>query len=184
MSAAATSRIKRLTELGSGTVSGMILPAMTASGSSCASRPNKSAPGLLASPIRLLSVLDIAADHLGTSDTLSIVNDGRRLASEFAGIDFRNDIEDYKLRVQDVHEPVRWSLELTADPHNQRVLDVFRGIGWDDVVESRVKVLVTGEARHRLAAELSELGFDAEAAGGLARWRRAATGRRRRLSRG
>ncbi|WP_420623102.1 LCP family protein [Candidatus Poriferisodalis sp.] len=125
------------------------------------------APGLLASPIKLLSILDIAADHLSTSDTLSIVNDGRRLASRFPGIDFDADIEEYELRVQDLHDPVRWSLGLTPDPHNQRVLDVFRGIGWDDIVESRVTVHVTGTARHRLAAELSELGFDAEAAGAI-----------------
>lgn len=125
------------------------------------------APGLLASPIRLLSVLGIAADHLSTSDTLSIVNDGRRLATEFAGIDFDTDIEDYELRVIDIHEPVRWSLGLdpSRSEHNQRVLDVFRGIGWDDIVESRVRVHVTGAARHELAAELGELGFLAEAAG-------------------
>ena len=127
----------------------------------------QAASALLANPINLLAVLDIAADHLSTSDTLSIVNDGRRLAGSFAGIDFDADVEDYKLKVIDIHEPVRWSLGL--DPqrsdHNQRVLDVFRGIGWDDIVESRVRVQVTGTARHRLAAELDELGFDAEAAG-------------------
>lgn len=127
------------------------------------------APALLANPINLLAVLDIAADHLSTSDTLSIVNDGRRLADQSAGIDVDVDVEDYKLKVVDVHEPVRWSLGL--DPqrskHNQRVLDVFRGIGWDDIVESRVRVQVTGTARHRLAAALDELGFDAEAAGAV-----------------
>jgi len=125
------------------------------------------APALLANPINLLAVLDIAADHLSTSDTLGIVSDGRRLANKFAGIDVDADIEDYQLRVVDVHEPVRWSLGL--DPqraeHNQRVLDVFRGIGWDDIVESRVRVQVTGTARHQVAARLSELGFNAEAAG-------------------
>ncbi|WP_419932659.1 LCP family protein [Candidatus Poriferisodalis sp.] len=127
------------------------------------------APVLLANPINLLAVLDIAADHVSTSDTLSIASDGRRLADEFVGIDVDADVEDYKLRVVDVHEPVRWSLGL--DPqraeHNQRVLDVFRGIGWDDVVESRVRVQVTGAARHRVAAALSELGFDAVAAGAV-----------------
>ena len=127
------------------------------------------APTLLANPINLLAVLDIAADHVSTSDTLSIVNDGRRLADRFAGIDVDSDVEDYKLRVVDVHEPVRWSLGL--DPqrveHNQRILDVFRGIGWDDIVESRVRVHVTGTARHRVAAALADLGFDAEAAGAV-----------------
>lgn len=127
------------------------------------------APALLANPIRLLSVLDIAADHLATSDTLSIVNDGVSLADRFVGTDFRTDIEDYELKLVDVHEPVRWSLGL--DPqrveHNQRVLDVFRGIGWDDIVESRVRVHVTGTARHRVAAALADLGFDAEAAGAV-----------------
>ena len=125
------------------------------------------APDLLASPMSLLSVLDIAADHLSTSDTLSIVNDGRRLAADFAGMDFENDIEEYELRLQDDHDPVPWSLALTPDPHNQWVLDVFRGIGWDDIVESRVRVQVTGTGRSRIAAELSRLGFDAEAAGAL-----------------
>lgn len=127
------------------------------------------APALLANPINLLAVLDIAADHVSTSDTLSIVNDGRKLADQFAGIDVDADVEDYKLRVVDVHEPVRWSLGL--DPqrveHNQRALDVFRGIGWDDIVESRVRVHVTGTARHRVAAALADLGFDAEAAGAV-----------------
>ena len=125
------------------------------------------APDLRANPIGLLSMLDIAADHLSTSNTLSIVSDGRRLADKFAGIDFEADIEDYELKLVDIHEPVRWSLGL--DPqraeHNQRVLDVFRGIGWDDIVESRVQVQVTGSGRRMLAAELSELGFMAEAAG-------------------
>ncbi len=125
------------------------------------------APALLANPIRLLAVLDIAADHLSTSDTLGIVNDGRRLAGRSIGVDVEAGVEDYKLRVVDVHEPVRWSLGL--DPqhaeHNQRVLDIFRGIGWDDIVESRVRVQVTGAARHQVAARLSELGFDAQAAG-------------------
>ena len=127
------------------------------------------APSLLASPASLLAVLDIAADHLATSDTLSLVNDGRRLAAQFAGIDVGDDVEEYELRVVDVHEPVRWSLGL--DParaeHNQRALDVFRGIGWDDIVESRVRVLVTGPQRQRLAAELSALGFVAEEAGDM-----------------
>lgn len=127
------------------------------------------APGLFNNPIRLLSVLDIAADHLSASDTLSISSDGLRFASDFSDIDFGADIEDYKLKLVDVHEPVRWSLGL--DPqraeHNQRVLDVFRGIGWDDIVEARVRVQVTGTQRHRIAAELSELGFVAEAAGAL-----------------
>ena len=125
------------------------------------------APDLLANPIRLLSVLDIAANHLSASDTLSIVGDGRRLAREFAGMDFEHDLEEYELRVQDDHDPVPWSLALTPDPHNQRVLDVFRGIGWDDIVEARVRVQVTGAERHRIAAELSRLGFAAEAAGAL-----------------
>ncbi len=121
-------------------------------------------PDLLGSPRRLLSVLDIAADHLATSDTLSIVDDGRRLAADFAGIDLAKDIEEYVLRVRDVHDPLRWSLALTPDPHNQRVLDVFRGIGWDDIVESRVRVQVTGPQRQRVADELSRLGFVADVA--------------------
>ena len=125
------------------------------------------APSLLANPMRLLSVLSIAADHLSTSDTLSVVSDGRRLADQFAGIDVAAAVEDYELKVVDVHDPVRWSLGL--DPrqteHNQRVLDVFRGIGWEDIVESRVHVLVTGAARNQAAAELAALGFDAQAAG-------------------
>ena len=129
----------------------------------------QAASALLNNPVDLLAVLDIAADHMSTSDTLSLVNDGRRLASQFAGIDLEADVEEYKLRVVDVHAPVPWSLGL--DPahaqHNQRVLDVFRGIGWDDIVESRVRVLVTGPQRQRLAAELSALGFIAEAAGAL-----------------
>ncbi|WP_419944751.1 LCP family protein [Candidatus Poriferisodalis sp.] len=125
------------------------------------------APGLLASPRRLLTMLDVAADHLSASDTLNIVNDGRRLAADFAGMDFERDLEEYELRVQDDQDPVPWSLALAPDPHNQRVLDVFRGIGWDDIVESRVRVQVTGTQRHQIAAELRRLGFVAEAVGAL-----------------
>lgn len=127
------------------------------------------APSLLDNPVRLLAVLDIAADHLATSNTLGIVSDGLRLGGRFVGFDADSDVEEYELRVTDVHDPVPWSLGL--DParaeHNQRVLDVFRGIGWDDVVESRVRVLVTGPQRQRMTAELSALGFIAEAAGEL-----------------
>ena len=127
----------------------------------------QAAPGLLGSPIKLLSVLDIAADHVSTSDTLSVVNDGRRLARHFAGFEFSTDAEEYELRVQDTHTPVRWSLELTGDPHNERVLDVFRGIAWEDVVESRVTVQVTGAERVRVTAELRGLGFNAVAGGAV-----------------
>ena len=129
----------------------------------------QAAPALLSNPIRQLAVLDIAADHLSTSDTLSIVNDGLRLADQFSGVDYEAGIEDYSLKVVDVHDPVRWSLGLDPQSaeHNQRVLDVFRGIGWDDIVESRVQVQVTGTARHQVAAGLNELGFDAEAAGSM-----------------
>ena len=127
----------------------------------------QAAPELLSSPIKLLSVLDIAADHVSTSDTLSVVNDGRRVAQQFAGFEFSIGTEEYELRVQDTHTPVPWSLELTGDPHNERVLDVFRGIGWDDVVESRVTVQVTGADRVRVAAELRDLRFNAVAGGAV-----------------
>ncbi len=127
----------------------------------------QAAPDLLSSPIKLLSVLDIAGDHVSTSDTLSVVNDGRRLAQQFSGFESSTDVEEYELRVQDTHTPVRWSLELAPDPHNERVLDVFRGIGWDDVVESRVTVHVSGAERDRVAAELRDLGFNAMAGGAV-----------------
>ncbi len=124
---------------------------------------------LLPNPIALQVGLSVAANALATSDTLNVVTDGLRLANQVYDFDFENDIEEHVLSVKDVVEPGRWSLALndilSATQHNQRVLDVFRGIGWDDVVESRVTVMVSGDDRWSVSDELSGLGFSASTTG-------------------
>ncbi len=124
---------------------------------------------LLLNPIDLQVGLSVASNALATSDTLNILTDGLRLASQAGDFEFETDIEEYVLSVKDVIEPGRWSLALndtlSAMQNNQQVLDVFRGIGWDEVVESRVTVKVSGDNRWGVAAELSELGFSASTAG-------------------
>ena len=154
---------------GSGSVHGTTWPATTASESSCALPPIRSGLHCWTTPSTCSGCSTLPPIIWPRPDTLSLVSDGRRLAGQFVGIDVDADVEEYELRVVDVHDPVPWSLGLNPDraEHNQRVLDVFRGIGWDDVVESRVRVQVTGPQRQRLAAELSALGFIAEAAGEL-----------------
>ncbi|HCB37135.1 MAG TPA: hypothetical protein DEP66_02715, partial [Acidimicrobiaceae bacterium] len=125
----------------------------------------QAADKLLGNPLRLRRVLDIAADAVATSDTLNVVSDGLRLAAAFQDFDFDAGVEQYELSVVDVIEPGRWALGLFDERHNERVLDVFRGIGWHDVVESRVSVRVSGQQRWDVAAQLTALGFDARAVG-------------------
>ncbi len=119
----------------------------------------------LSNPFDLRIGLTVAADALTTSDTLNVVTDGLRLVDQFRGIDFDTDVEEYELSVRDVVEPGRWSLALHNEAHNQKVLDVFRGIGVDDVVEQRVNVLVSGDNRWQITEELTTLGFQARVAG-------------------
>ena len=52
-------------------------------------------------------------------------------------------------------------MELIDNDHNQRVIDIFRGIGWDDVIEQRVQVLVEGPSASSLASRLRGARFKA-----------------------
>ena len=119
----------------------------------------------LTNPLDLQAALEVAATALTTSDTLNLITDGLRLTGQFEGFDFDTDIEEYELSVKDLIEPGRWSLKLHDEAHNQRVLDVFRGIGWEELVESRVTVLVSGSERSRITSELAQLGFQARNVG-------------------
>ncbi len=111
---------------------------------------------------KVRSWLDVAAGNVATSDTINIVTDGLDLAREFAAIDFDRDVEQYSLDVRDSREqgPVPWSLSVLANEHNRRVLDVFRGIGYHDVVERRVRVEVAGPRANRVGAQLRALEFE------------------------
>lgn len=111
---------------------------------------------------KVRSWLDVAADNVATSDTINIVTDGLELARDFAAVNFDRDVEQYSLSVRDSREqgPVPWSLNLLANDANRRVLDVFRGIRYDDVVEWRVRVEVTGPQASRVAAGLRGVGFE------------------------
>lgn len=111
---------------------------------------------------KVRSWLDVAAEAVATSDTINIVSDGLELAGEFRAINFDRDVEQYSLDVRDSREqgPVPWSLSLLANDHNRRVLDVFRGVRYDDVVEWRVQVEVTGPRANRVGAQLRALDFE------------------------
>ena len=113
----------------------------------------------LSSPSTLRQLLDIVASNVATSNTISLFDDGLDLARLFRSFDAEAQLERYALVFADVQRAGLTGLGLTSSVDNQRVLDVFRGIGWTDVVESRVSVTVAGEDRSTAAADLSELGF-------------------------
>jgi len=113
-------------------------------------------------PRLLLSLLNIAAEELVVSNTLSIVGDGSDLAGWFR--DFEDeDLETASLDVQ--------FLRITAARNFQSLvgmtetaeiqLDVFRGIGPDDVVPRRVTVEVVGpnERGRPISDGFAEAGF-------------------------
>ena len=52
-------------------------------------------------------------------------------------------------------------MELIDNEHNQRVIDIFRGIGWDDVIEHRVQVAVEGPSALSVASRLRGARFKA-----------------------
>lgn len=120
----------------------------------------------LSSPNTLRHLLDIVAGDLATSDTISLFDDGIDLARLFRSFDADTELERYALTFFDSQQGGQGGLALAATPDNQRVLDVFRGIGWNDVVEGRVTVEVQGDERREAAASLGELGFQASAASG------------------
>lgn len=115
----------------------------------------------LSSPDTLRQLLGIVASNLATSNTISLFDDGIDLARLFRGFDADVQLERYGLVFADVERAGQAGLALAATADNERILDVFRGIGWLDVVESRVEVGVAGADRTQVAVALRELGFDA-----------------------
>ena len=113
----------------------------------------------LSSPGTLRSILDIVAANLRTSDTISLFDDGFDLARLFRGFDAETGLERYAFELRDVEQNGQAGLALRAGEHNDRVLDVFRGIGWDDVVEQRVSVRVVGDGSSAIAQALGDVGF-------------------------
>ena len=112
-------------------------------------------------PRTLQRLLDIVATDLRTSNTLSVFDDGLELARRFNGLNVDNDLERYALQLVDITVNNQAGLELIDNDHNQRVIDIFRGIGWDDVIEQRVQVLVEGPSASSLASRLRGARFKA-----------------------
>ena len=95
------------------------------------------------------------------SNTLSVFDDGLELARRFNGLNVDSDLERYALQLVDVTVSGQAGLELIVNDHNQRVIDIFRGIGWDDVIEQRVQVVVEGPSASPLASRLRGARFKA-----------------------
>ena len=114
----------------------------------------------LSSPSTLRDLLDIVAGNLATSNTISLFDDGIDLARLFRDFDADTQLERYALEFFDAERAGQVGLGLASSSHNARVLDVFRGIGWNDVVEERVNVAVSGTHRAEIRTALGELGFD------------------------
>ncbi|HIF65711.1 MAG TPA: LytR family transcriptional regulator [Acidimicrobiia bacterium] len=112
-------------------------------------------------PRTLQRLLTIVSTHLRTSNTLSVFDDGLELARRFRGLDVDDDLHRYAFQLVDVNLNGLAGLELIVNDHNQRVIDVFRGLDWDDVVEQRVRINTTGPAASQAAARLRGLGFKA-----------------------
>ena len=112
-------------------------------------------------PRTLQRLLDIVSTHLRTSNTLSVFDDGLELARRFRGLNVENDLERYAFQLVDVTLSGVAGLELKKNEHNERVIDVFRGVGWDALVEGRVKVHISGPSASQAASRLRGVGFKA-----------------------
>ena len=112
-------------------------------------------------PRTLRRLLDIVSNHLRTSNTLSVFDDGLELARRFRGLDVENDLERYAFQLVDVTLNGVAGLELKQNEHNERVIDIFRGVGWDSIVERRVKVHISGPSASHTAYRLRSVGFKA-----------------------
>ena len=112
-------------------------------------------------PRTLRRLLDIVSNHLRTSNTLSVFDDGLELARRFRGLDVENDLERYAFQLVDVTLNGVAGLELKQNEHNERVIDIFRGVGWDSIVERRVKVHISGPSASHTASRLRGVGFKA-----------------------
>ena len=117
--------------------------------------------GATSSPRTVRRLLDIVATDLRTSNTLSVFDDGLELARRFKDLNVDSDLERFALQLVDVTVNDQAGLELIENEHNQRVIDVFRGIGWDDVVEERVEIAVKGPTSLPLASRLRGAHFKA-----------------------
>ena len=115
----------------------------------------------VSNPRTLQRLLDIVSTHLRTSNTLSVFDDGLELARRFGGLNVDDDLERYAFQLIDVTLNDLAGLELIENEHNERVIDIFRGVGWDELIERRVKVQITGPSASRIASRLRGIGFKA-----------------------
>ena len=112
-------------------------------------------------PRTLQRLLDIVASDFRTSNTLSVFDDGLELARRFQSLNVDTDLERYALQLVDVSVDGKAGLEIVESEHNERVIDIFRGIEWTDVTEGRVEVEVQGPSPLSLASRLRGAGFKA-----------------------
>ena len=112
-------------------------------------------------PRTLQRLLDIVATDFRTSNTLSVFDDSLELARRFKGLNVDADLERYALQLVDISVDGKEGLAIIDSDHNNRVIDIFRGLAWDDVVEERVEVAVQGPSAVPLAARLRGAGFKA-----------------------
>ncbi|HAX05023.1 MAG TPA: hypothetical protein DCX77_05040 [Acidimicrobiaceae bacterium] len=115
----------------------------------------------VSNPRTLQRLLDIVATDFRTSNTLSVFDDGLELARRFRGLNVDSDLERYALQLIDVSIDDKAGLEIVDSEHNKRVVDIFRGLRWDDVTEERVQVAVQGPAALSLASRLRGARFKA-----------------------
>ncbi len=120
--------------------------------------------GVVSSPATLIEVLDIAADTVVTSNSFSVVSDGKDLADWFSGFGSEQ-LDTMALAVFDLPPTPEHGNEsrLGMLPQAQDQLDIFRGIDPDDVVPKRVELSVVGPDRSTAVAvgdALEALGFD------------------------
>jgi LCP family protein required for cell wall assembly len=113
----------------------------------------------VSSPTTVRRLLDVVADNMATSNTISLFDDGLDLARLFRVFD-SSDLERYAFEVFDNEIRGVPGLSLIESSTNERILEVFRGIGWDSVVEDRVSVSVIGDQAALVVADLDALGFD------------------------
>ena len=120
------------------------------------------------SPTAFWSVLNIFSTNVKTSNTFSVFDDGVALSRRFGTVDFERDLERFTLQFEDINSEGIQGLGLKENNHNSRVLQVFDGVRWGAVTESRVHVAVEGSEAIQLAETLSEIGFQSDTATGYA----------------
>ena len=83
------------------------------------------------------------------------------MARRFKGLNVDSDLERYALQLVDISVDGKAGLEIIDSDHNKRVIDIFRGLEWNDVVEERVEVAVQGPSAFSLASRLRGARFKA-----------------------